>query len=202
MRRLMLLTLASIGTASALAQPAFAQTPTAAQQQAIRSSCVSDYRANCSDVQPHGMAALVCLEQHESKLSPACKSAVEAVGGGASAAAAPSSSTEATAPAKATAPASTSETATASADTEKATGQATGQAKAAPAPITQAAGAAPEMSFRQEMRIAAHACARDFRLFCPNLPVGHGNVLFCLKVHGPRLDPPCRNALTAAGVEF
>lgn len=202
MRRLMLLTLASIGIASALAQPAFAQTPTAAQQQAIRSSCVSDYRANCSDVQPHGMAALVCLEQHESKLSPACKSAVEAVGGGSSTAGSASSSTEATAPAKATAPASTSETATASADTEKATGQATGQAKAATAPITQAAGGAPEMSFRQEMRIAAHACARDFRLFCPNLPVGHGNVLFCLKVHGPRLDPPCRNALTAAGVEF
>ncbi len=202
MRRSLSLTLASIGIASALAQPAFAQTPTAAQQQAIRSSCVSDYRANCSDVQPHGMAALVCLEQHESKLSPACKSAVEAVGGGSTAAAAPSSSTEATAPAKATAPASTSETATASADTEKATGQATGQAKAAPAPIAQAAGGAPEMSFRQEMRIAAHACARDFRLFCPNLPVGHGNVLFCLKVHGPRLDAPCRNALTAAGVEF
>ncbi len=196
MRRL--LTLASIGIA--LAQSAFAQTPSAAQQQAIRSSCVSDYRANCSDVQPHGMAALVCLEQHESKLSPACKSAVEAVGGGSSTAAPTASSTEATTPAKATAPASTSETT--SADTEKATGQATGQAKAAAAPIAQAAGGAPEMSFRQEMRIAAHACARDFRLFCPNLPVGHGNVLFCLKVHGPRLDAPCRNALTAAGVEF
>ncbi len=198
MRRSLSLTLASIGIASALAQSAFAQTPTAAQQQAIRSSCVSDYRANCSDVQPHGMAALVCLEQHESKLSPACKSAVEAVGGGSSTAASSSSSTEAAAPAKATAPASASQTATASAETEKATGQ----AKAAPAPIAQAAGGAPEMSFRQEMRIAAHACARDFRLFCPNLPVGHGNVLFCLKVHGPRLDAPCRNALTAAGVEF
>ncbi len=197
MRISLSLLLASIGMTSILVPSAFAQTPTEAQQQAIRSACVSDYRANCSDVQPHGMAALVCLEQHESKLSPACKSAVEAVGGG-------SPTTSASAPAKSSA-SSASESASATQTGKTATtaaAETSSKTTAAAPAASPAASGVPEMSFRQEMRLAAHACARDFRLFCPNMPVGHGNVLFCLKVHGPRLDPPCRNALIAAGVEF
>ena len=59
--------------------PALAEAPTPAQQQAIRSNCVSDYRKDCSGVPTGGMDALICLEQHSDSLSPACKSAVEAV---------------------------------------------------------------------------------------------------------------------------
>jgi hypothetical protein len=50
------------------------------------------------------------------------------------------------------------------------------------------------------MRVAGGSCAADFRLLCPNLPVGHGNVLFCLQVHWQRLDSTCRDALTRLGV--
>jgi hypothetical protein len=50
------------------------------------------------------------------------------------------------------------------------------------------------------MRVAGGSCAADFRLLCPNLPVGHGNVLFCLQVHWQKLDPTCRDALTRLGV--
>lgn len=180
---------------AAVSFPALSQTPTPAQQQAIRSSCVADYRANCSNVPTGGMASLVCLEQHESKLSPSCKSAVEAVDTKPPAStSADSQSSEVTAaPAK---------TATPETKPSEAAGDApTPKPKPETAEMPQA-GTEPKMSFRGEMRLAAGACARDFRLFCPNLPVGHGNVLFCLKVHGPKLDSACRNALLDAGEVF
>jgi len=61
---------------------ALAQQPTQAQTSAIRSSCRSDYQANCADVPTGGRAALACLQQHAANLSPPCHQAVEAVGGG------------------------------------------------------------------------------------------------------------------------
>ncbi len=66
-----------------LAAPALAQQPTQAQTSAIRSSCRSDYQANCADVPTGGRPALACLQQHAANLSPACQQAVAAVGGGA-----------------------------------------------------------------------------------------------------------------------
>jgi Cysteine rich repeat len=66
---------------SCLATPAAAQRPTQAQQNAIRQSCRSDYQANCSGVPTGGSAALACLQQHSSQLSPPCNNAVMAVGG-------------------------------------------------------------------------------------------------------------------------
>ncbi len=60
----------------------------------------------------------------------------------------------------------------------------------------------PKLTFRQEMAIAAGSCAADFRLLCPNLPIGHGNVLFCLQVHANRLAPECKTALTKLGVNL
>ncbi|WP_136658999.1 hypothetical protein [Nitratireductor sp. XY-223] len=189
MRTILLLTMTLAGTVAATS--ALAQAPTPAQQQAIRSSCVADYRANCSSVPTGGMDALICLEQHEDKLSPACKSAVEAVDHGSGSGA--SATTTAAAPA--------------SSGTEAAAGDAKAAAEApkaeASAPATSAAQAPASgghtMSLRQEMRLAARSCARDYRVLCPNLPVGQGNVLFCLKVHAQRLSPRCRNALLEAG---
>lgn len=189
------LSLLSLTAVVAVSLPAFSQTPTPAQQQAIRSSCVADYRANCSNVPTGGMASLVCLEQHESKLSPSCKSAVEAVDTkpAVSADTGSKSSEMTAAPAKTAAPETKSSETAADAPTPTPKPE---TAEAAPASM------APKMSFRSEMRLAAGACARDFRLFCPNLPVGHGNVLFCLKVHGPKLDSACRDALQDAGEVF
>ena len=174
----------TLGVLVTLSVPAVAQTPTEAQQKALRANCPSDFRAHCSGVPTGGMDALVCLEKNVDSLSPACKSAVEAVD--------PSTTSAASPPAAAaksdTAPASSAETAPAQPMTEP------------PPPSTAASAHEPQLTFRQEVAIAAGACAVDFRLFCPNLPVGHGNILFCLRVHGPRLAPACHDALVKAGV--
>lgn len=191
MRKSQIFILSSLAASVMISSPAFTQTPTSAQQQAIRSACVADYRANCSSVPTGGMASLACLEQHESKLSPSCKSAVEAV------------DTQPAAAPVTEKPDATNETTKAAVPEAKTSTETAATTK--PATATKdasAASSAPKLSFRGEMRLAAGACARDFRLFCPNLPVGHGNVLFCLKVHGPKLDSTCRNALLDAGEVF
>ncbi len=58
---------------------AFAQAPTEEQKSAVRSACRSDFMAQCSGVQPGGMEALNCLQQHDATLSPACRKAVSAI---------------------------------------------------------------------------------------------------------------------------
>ncbi len=184
MRTINLLCL-TLGISLSTIVPALAEAPTPAQQQAIRSNCVSDYRANCSGVPTGGMDALICLEQHSDSLSPACKSAVEAV----EPASAPAPEAAAKPAETATAPAPA---APKPAEADKTTAPA---AAAAKPPASE-----PKLTFRQEMRIAGGSCAVDFRLLCPNLPIGHGNVLFCLEVHWPRLAPACRDALSAMGV--
>ncbi|WP_419912202.1 hypothetical protein [Hoeflea sp.] len=191
MRNLLLMTITLACTTFAVT--AFAQVPTHAQQQAIRSSCVADYKANCSSVPTGGMDALVCLEQHEAKLSPACKSAVEAVDHS-SASSAPAATTAAASAASEAKPAeSSSEGTTAEAPKAEA-------ATSAATTTSQASSAGrPAMSLRQEMRLAARSCARDYRVLCPNLPVGQGNILFCLKVHEQHLSRGCRTALEEAG---
>lgn len=83
------------------AAPAAAGRPTAQQQAAIRQSCQSDFLARCSGVQPGGAEALQCLQRNSAQLSPQCRSAVAAIGGG-PAAAKPAA---AAAPATAAAPA-------------------------------------------------------------------------------------------------
>ena len=93
----------SVGVLFALALPAVAQQPTAAQRNAIRQACPADYQAHCASVPTGGRASLVCLQQHASSLSAACRRAVEAVGGGG--ATAPRSSPGAAAAAPAAAPA-------------------------------------------------------------------------------------------------
>ncbi len=85
-----------------LAGGAGAQQPTAAQQNAIKSACRSDFMAQCSGVQPGGQAALSCLQQHSSSLSSACQKAVAAIGSGSSAPAASGTAPAATATAPAT----------------------------------------------------------------------------------------------------
>ncbi|PZM10569.1 cysteine rich repeat-containing protein [Rhizobium tubonense] len=62
-----------------------ASQPTAAQRNAVKSACRSDFMAQCSGVAPGGSAALSCLRQHDATLSPSCQQAVTALGGSASA---------------------------------------------------------------------------------------------------------------------
>ncbi len=71
--------LCGIGIACLFAFGAAAQAPTDEQRNAIRSACRSDFIAKCSGVQPGGIEALTCLQQHEATLAPACKQAVSAI---------------------------------------------------------------------------------------------------------------------------
>jgi hypothetical protein len=66
--------------------PGWAQQPTQAQANAIRQSCRADYQSHCASVPTGGSAALACLQQNASSLSPPCQQALAAVGGGGGAA--------------------------------------------------------------------------------------------------------------------
>src|SRR5215470_7119285 len=81
---LALLIVAAIGAGS----DAFAQSPSQAQINAMRQSCRSDYMAHCSTVPTGGAPALNCLKQNLASLSPACQTAVKAIGSDSPAAAA------------------------------------------------------------------------------------------------------------------
>jgi hypothetical protein len=50
-----------------------------AQKDAVRENCRSDFISNCRGVTPGGVEALNCLKQHEAKLAPACRKAVDAI---------------------------------------------------------------------------------------------------------------------------
>src|SRR5215469_16811960 len=63
----------------AISTTAFAQAPSEAQREAIKSNCRSDYMAHCSSIPPGGAASLECLQKNMSSLSGACASAVKAV---------------------------------------------------------------------------------------------------------------------------
>src|SRR6266550_1338245 len=86
----------SVAAILATAAPAFAQAPSQAQRDAIKSQCRSDYIAHCSSVPPGGEASLQCLQKNMSSLSSSCQSAVRAVEASAPAAAttAPAKSAE------------------------------------------------------------------------------------------------------------
>ena len=68
-----------LAIAIAISASAFAQAPTDAQREAIRSACRSDYIAHCSSVPPGGLESLQCLQKNMSSLSGSCKSAVNAM---------------------------------------------------------------------------------------------------------------------------
>lgn len=65
---------------SLAAGAAQAQMPTSAQREAVKASCTADFMANCAGVSPGGRPALQCLQKNVAKLSPACQTAVQAIG--------------------------------------------------------------------------------------------------------------------------
>src|SRR6266404_2127275 len=94
----------SVAAILATAAPAFAQAPSQAQRDAIKSQCRSDYIAHCSSVPPGGEASLQCLQKNMSSLSSSCQSAVRAVEAPAAATAKPAETAAPKAAATTTAP--------------------------------------------------------------------------------------------------
>jgi hypothetical protein len=160
---------------------AFAQAPTDAQREAIRSACRSDYMAHCSSVPPGGLESLQCLQKNMSSLSGSCKSAVSAVE-------APS------------APAAKSDTPAAApkAETPAATEPATTAAPAAAAPKA-AAGAPAKKPTDAQIAAIRSACRSDYPKVCAGVPAGGAPALQCLDKNKSKVSSGCQQALNAAG---
>jgi hypothetical protein len=198
---ILILVAASLGTTLA-----FAQAPTNAQRNAIKSSCRSDYMAHCSSVQPGGAEALQCLQKNMASLSSGCQTAVKAVTSSASEAKPTAPASAANKPATETkAGAETAKpTETKSATTNSAT-SATAPPAAAPAPAAgtpavAAAPAAPVLVLRplrplEEVRIINAACGADARALCSAVAPGGGRIARCLAANAAALSPPCRRML-------
>src|SRR5437764_2798959 len=167
----------SIAAILATAAPAFAQAPTQAQRDAIKSQCRSDYIAHCSSVPPGGEASLQCLQKSMSSLSSSCQSAVRAVEAPAAARAKPAE----TAAPKAAAPAAAAAAPPKSAE-----------------PRAAAAAPAGQPSSAQISAIRS-ACRSDYPKVCAGVPTGGAPALQCLEKNKGKLSAGCETAVAAAG---
>src|SRR5437879_5363774 len=161
----------SVAAILATAAPAFAQAPSQAQRDAIKSQCRSDYMAHCSSVPPGGEASLQCLQKNMSSLSSNCQSAVRAVEAPAAATAKPAD----TAAPKAAAPAAATTT----------------------APKAAAAAPAGQPNSAQISAIRS-ACRSDYPKVCAGVPTGGAPALQCLEKNKAKLSAGCEKAVAAA----
>src|SRR4051812_19274897 len=161
----------SVAAILATAPPAFAQAPSQAQRDAIKSQCRSDYMAHCSSVPPGGEASLQCLQKNMSSLSSNCQSAVRAVEAPAAATAKPAD----TAAPKAAAPAAATTT----------------------APKAAAAAPAGQPTSAQISAIRS-ACRSDYPKVCAGVPTGGAPALQCLEKNKAKLSAGCEKAVSAA----
>jgi hypothetical protein len=166
----------SVAAILATAAPAFAQAPSQAQRDAIKSQCRSDYMAHCSSVPPGGEASLQCLQKNMSSLSSSCQSAVRAVEAPAAATAKPAD----TAAPKAAAPAAATAVPAKSAE-----------------PKAAAAAAAGQPSSAQISAIRS-ACRSDYPKVCAGVPTGGAPALQCLEKNKAKLSAGCEKAVSAA----
>jgi hypothetical protein len=163
----------SVAAILATVAPAFAQAPSQAQRDAIKSQCRSDYMAHCSSVPPGGEASLQCLQKNMSSLSSSCQSAVRAV----EAPAAPAAAKPAeAAPAKPAAPAAATTAAPKSAEPKAAAGQ-------------------PSSAQVSAIR---SACRSDYPKVCKGVPTGGAPALQCLEKNKAKLSAGCASAVAAA----
>ena len=153
--------------------PSSAQQPTDEQRNAIRSACRSDYEANCASVPPGGAASLQCLQKNMSKLSGACKQAVNAME-----------------PAPAATPKAETTTAPAPA--------APAPAKAA-APAAAPKAATPQKPTDAQTAAIRSACRSDYQKNCASVPPGGAASLQCLQKSMSKLSPSCQKAVSAVG---
>ena len=172
----------SVAAILATALPAFAQAPSQAQRDAIKSQCRSDYMAHCASVPPGGEASLQCLQKNMSSLSSSCQSAVRAVEAPAAATAKPAD----TAAPKAAAPATAAPAAAAAAPAKSAEPKA-----AATAPAGQPTSA--------QITVIRSACRSDYPKVCAGVPTGGAPALQCLEKNKAKLSAGCGKAVSAAG---
>jgi len=177
----------------AIAAPAFAQAPSQAQRDAVKSKCRSDYIAHCSSIPPGGEASLECLQKNMSSLSASCQTAVRAIGAPAAATAPPATAAPAKSAAKPAPKAAAS------------TSGATAAAATPAAPAAPAAGAAPAaapavivlrpLRPREELFVLRSACGADVRTVCGGVAPGGGRIVQCLATNAGALSPACRDVL-------
>jgi hypothetical protein len=174
---------AMLAAAIVISASAFAQAPTDAQREAIRSACRSDYMAHCSSVPPGGLESLQCLQKNMSSLSGSCKSAVSAV------------------EAPAAAPAAKSETPAAApqAETPAAAEPAKPATTAAPAAPKAAAGTPAKKPTDAQIAAIRSACRSDYPKVCAGVPTGGAPALQCLDKNKAKVSSGCQQALNAAG---
>jgi hypothetical protein len=175
-----------------MATPVFAQAPTDAQREAIRSACRSDYMAHCSSVPPGGLESLQCLQKNMSSLSASCKSAVNAVQ--APSVPAAKSETPAAAP-KAETPAA-AEPSKPAATATPATPTPAAPAAAAP---KAAAGAPAKKPTDAQVAAIRSACRSDYPKVCAGVPTGGAPALQCLDKNKAKVSSSCQQALNPAG---
>ena len=197
-----------------------AQQPSQEQQDAIRSSCRSDFLSLCSGVPRGGKEAFDCLKQNSARLSGTCRTAVTAVTPPAAPAPAaasappppppppPAASTPvpapaATAPARPAAPpavtAPAPQPSRASAPVPPAPRPMAKPAAPAAAttvtPATPAAPPAPKLTQEEENALVRQSCVFDYRRFCRGVTIGEGRVIACLNSNAAQLTPACGAAI-------
>jgi hypothetical protein len=165
----------SVAAILATAAPAFAQAPSQAQRDAIKSQCRSDYIAHCSSVPPGGEASLQCLQKNMSSLSSSCQSAVRAV----------------------EAPAATVKPADTAAPKAAAPAAATTTAPKTAEPTAAAAAPAGQPTSAQISAIRS-ACRSDYPKVCAGVPTGGAPALQCLEKSKTKLSAGCEKAVSAA----
>jgi hypothetical protein len=174
MRRLTRVVIGLLALTGAIA-PLAAQQLTDAQRSAIKSACRGDYQSVCASVPPGTKDSLQCLVQHSDQVSSGCRAAL--------------------------APA-TAGTGSAPASSGAATGAAPAAAAAAAAPAAAPAAGTTPPSHQLTPREQAHAlraqCGGDFQKFCPNVALGGGRGVACLREHASELTPACRSTLMSA----
>jgi hypothetical protein len=157
-----------------VAAPSFAQGPSQAEKDAVKSACRNDYIAHCASVPPGGEAALQCLAKNMSSLSASCQSAVRAV----EASVAPKNE-----------PASTA-AAPAAAKTETTAAELKGESK----PATTAA----KKPTSAQISAIRTACRSDYPKVCAGVPTGGAPALECLEKNKASVSAACGSALAAA----
>ena len=177
--------IAIAGLGLALTSAAQAQI-TEAQKNAMRSSCRSDYMANCMSVPPGGKEAFECLKSHLPKLSPACQHAVNAVTP--PGAAKPAVVTAPPPPAKPKSAVVAAPPPPAPPPQKKAAVQPSHKAAAVPA-LGLSLNATEQKALREH-------CGSDFAAHCVGITPGTEVALQCLQRNEAHLSPACRQVVS------
>lgn len=192
----------------AVCEVARAQELTAAQKDAIKGNCRSDFLSFCTTVSRGGAEALQCLTDNVANLSPGCQQAVKALAPRASAPAVPAA---APAPAPAASSLAPTPTPPAAASSVSKTAPPVATPPVTPAAVPpapkQAAPTAPlpppappaviVATPFQVLRLVRAECRAEYQAHCLDADIGGGGVLSCLQANMASLSPACSGAIAA-----